>query len=76
MAFTVLRRFGNTPWLKDRFIISFKGFENLFLINFKILFGMLFESHALFVFTELNKSSMSSGRFGERKIVLLFSELK
>ena len=76
MAFTVLRRFGNTPWLKGRFIISFKGFENLFLINFKILVGMLFESHALLVFTELIKSSMSSGRFGERKIVLLFPELK
>ena len=59
--------------LKGRFIISLKGFENSFLNNFKILVGILFRLHALFVFIELIKSSMSSGRVGERKIASLFS---
>ena len=53
------KEIGNTPWLKGRFIISLKGFENSFLNNFKILVGILFRLHALFVFTELIKSSMS-----------------
>ena len=73
ITFAILSRFGNTPWLKDRFIISLKGFENSFLNNFKILVGILFGPLALFVFIELIRSSMSSGRVGERKIVLLFS---
>ena len=60
------------PWLKDRFIRSLKGFENSFL-NFKILVGILFVPLALSVFIELIRSSVSSGRVGERKIVLLFS---
>ena len=69
----ILSRFGNTPWLKDRFIISLKGFENSFLNNFKILVGILFGPLALFVFIDFIRPSMSSGRVGERKIVLLFS---
>ena len=73
ITFAVLSRFGNMPWLKDRFIISLKGFENSFLNNFKILVGILFGPLALFVFIELIRSSISSGRVGERKIVLLFS---
>ena len=73
ITFAILSRFGNTPWLKDRFIISLKGFENSFLNNFKILVGILFGPLALFVFIDFMRSSMSSGRAGERKIVLLFS---
>ena len=76
MTFLILSRFGNMPWLKDRFIMSLKGFENFFLNNFKILVGILFGPHALFVFIEVINSSMSSGRIGERKIVLLFSGLR
>ena len=60
------------PWLKDRFIMSLKGFENFFLNNFKILFGILFGPHALFVFIEVINSSMSSGRVGERKLCYCF----
>ena len=63
-------------WLKGRFFISLKGFENSFLNKFKILVGILFEPLALFVFIELIRSSMSSGRVGEREIVLLFSGLR
>ena len=73
ITFVILSRFGNTPWLKDRFIISLKGFENSFLNNFKILVGMLFGPLVLFVFIELIRSSVSSGRVGKRKTVLLFS---
>ena len=73
VKFAILNRFGNMPWLKDRFIISLKGFENYFLNNFKILVGILFGPLALLVFTELIRSSVSSGGVGERKIVLLFS---
>ena len=73
ITFVILSRFGNTPWLKDRFIISLKGFENSFLNNFKILVGMLFGPLVLFVFIELIRSSVSSGRVGKRKNVLLFS---
>ena len=40
ITFAILSRFGNMPWLKDRFIISLKGFENYFLNNFKILVGI------------------------------------
>ena len=72
ITFAILSRFGNMPWLKDRFIISLKGFENSFLNNFKILVGILFGPLALFAFIELFRSSISSGRVGERKIVLLF----
>ena len=36
------------PCLKDRFVISLKGFENSFLKNFKILVGILFGPLALF----------------------------
>ena len=68
-TFAILRIFGNTPLLKDIFIISFKGFENSFLNSFKILVGILFGPLALFVFSELVSSSMSSGIVGERKIV-------
>ena len=67
ITFSILSRFGNMPCLKDRFIISLKGFENSFLNG--ILFGPL----ALFAFSELIRSSAFSGRVGERKIVLLFS---
>ena len=51
----------------------FKGFENYFLNNFKILVGILFEPLLLFFFIELIRPSMPSVRIGERKIVLLFS---
>ena len=40
--------------------------------NFKIFFGILFGPLALLVSIELIGSSVSSGRIGERKIVLLF----
>ena len=73
ITFAILSRFGNTLWLKDRFIISFIGFENSFLNNFKILVGILFGPLALFVFIDFIRPSVSSGRVGERKIVLLFS---
>ena len=73
MTFAILSRFGNMPWLKDKFIISLKGFENLFLNNSKILVGILLGPLALFVFIDFIRTSMSSGRVGERKIVLLFS---
>ena len=61
------------PWLKDRFIVSPKDFENSFSNDFKILVGILLAPLALFVFIELIRSSISSGRVGEKKIVLLFS---
>ena len=67
-TFAILRIFGNTPLLKDIFII-FKGFENSFLNSFKIFVGILLGPLALFVFSELVSSSMSSGIVGERKIV-------
>ena len=73
ITFGIFSRFGNTPWLKDRFIISLKGFANSFWNNFKILVGILFGPLALFVFINLIRSSMSSGRVEERKIALLFS---
>ena len=73
ITFAILSRFGNMPGLKDKFIISLKDFENLFLNNFKILVRMLFGPLALFVFIDRISSSMSFGRVGERKIVLLFS---
>ena len=73
ITFAILRRFGNIPWLKDRFIISLKGFENSFLNNFKILVWVLFGPLAWFVFIDLIRSSMFYCRVGERKIVLLFS---
>ena len=64
ITFAVLSRFGNMPWLKDKFIISIKGFENSFLNNFKIFVGILLGPFALFVFNELIRSSVSSGRVG------------
>ena len=73
ITIATLSRFGNRPWLKDRFIISLKGFENSFLNNLKILVGILFGPLALFVLIDFIRPSMSSGRVGERKIVLLFS---
>ena len=73
ITFAILSRFENMSCLKDRFIISLKGFENSFLNNFKILVGILFGPLALFVYIELVRPSMSTGRVGERKIVLLFS---
>ena len=73
ITFATLSRFRNMPWLKNRFIISLKGFESYFLNNFKIFVGILFGPLALFVFIELIKFSISSGRVGERKIVFLFS---
>ena len=76
IIFAILSRFGNMTWLKGRFIISLKGFENSFLNKFKILVGILFEPLALFVFIELIRCSMSSGRVREREIVLLFSGLR
>ena len=76
IIFAILSRFGNMTWLKGRFITSLKGFENSFLNKFKILAGILFEPLALFVFIELIRSSMYSGRVGEKKIVLLFSGLR
>ena len=71
--FAILSIFGNTPLLKDIFIISLKGFENSFLNFFKILVDILFGQLALFVFIELIRSSTSSGTVGERKTVFLFS---
>ena len=59
-------------WKTD-LLYYLKGFENNFLNNFKILVGILSGPLALFVFIELIRSSISSGRVGERKIVLLFS---
>ena len=73
-TFAILRIFGNTPLLKDIFIISFKGFKNSFLNSFKILVGILFGPLALFVFSELVSSSMSSGIVGERKIMFFFQD--
>ena len=73
ITLAILSRFENMSCLKDRFIISLKGFENSFLNNFKILVGILLGPLALFVYIELVRLSMSSGRVGERKIVLLFS---
>ena len=73
IKFAILSKFGNMPWLKDRFIVSTKDFENSFSNDFKILVGILFAPLALFVFIELIRSSISSGRVGEKKIVLLFS---
>ena len=73
ITFAILSRFGNMPWLKDRVVISLEGFENSFLNNFKILVEILFGPLALFLFIELIRSSISSVRVGERKILLLFS---
>ena len=67
ITFAILSRFGIMPWLKDRSIISLKGFENYFLNNSKILVGIPFEPLALFVFIELIRSSISSVRVGEGK---------
>ena len=72
ITFAILSIFANITWLKDRFIISLKGFENSFLNNFKILIEILFVPLALFGFIELIRSLMSSGRVREKKIVLLF----
>ena len=47
---------------------------HFWIISRYCLVGILFGSLALFVFIELIMSSMSSGRVGERKIVLLFSQ--
>ena len=45
--------FGDTPWLKDMFIIPLKGFENSLLTGLKILVGILLGPLALFVFIEI-----------------------
>ena len=65
-TFVTLSRSGNVPWLKDRFIISLKGFENSFLNNFKILVGILFGPLVLFVFVDFIRPSMSSGNHFEK----------
>ena len=66
ITFAILSRSGNMLWLKDRFVVSLKGFENSFLNNFKILLGILFGLLALLVFIEIIRSSLFSGRVGER----------
>ena len=73
ITFAILRKFGNTPWLKDIFIISLMGFKNSFLNGFKILVGKLFGPLALIVFIKRIRSSTSSGTVKERKTVFLFS---
>ena len=74
ITFAILSRFENMSCLKDRFIISLKGFENSFLNNFKILVGILFGPLALFVFIELIRSSMSSGRVGESCVIAFMTK--
>ena len=72
ITFAILRKFGNTPWLKDIFIISLKGFENSFLNGFKILVGKLFGPLALIVFIKRIRSSTSSGTVKKEKLCFCF----
>ena len=60
--------------MKGRLIISLKGFKNSFLNNLKILVGILFGPLALFVFIELIRSSMSSGRVGESCVIAFMAK--
>ena len=85
ITIAILSRFGNTPWLKDRFIISLKGFENSFLNNSKILVGILFD-HLLCLFSltllslqyplvELEKGRLCYCSQGHGRISVFFFDL-